>query len=1127
MPTLGNAGNILEEVKRSKHFKRFQNIPVTHQKVHVQGLRGSQLSFYLSAIQQEEPGIHLVVLDDQEEAAYFYNDIQNLLGEHKALYFPASSRAPYQFSEHTQNANVIHRAEVLTEFNENKKRIVVTYPEALAEKVLTQKALQNTCQPIKVGDELDMEFLIEVLFDYDFSREQFVTAPGQFAVRGGLIDVWSFSNDRPYRIEFFGDDIESIRSFDPADQLSVNRFNKITITPNVQDRLKEEQQISLVEFLNKQATFWIKNVELLTGRIHKNFLKAESAWEQIKDNTVQLPPEKYYLTEPELIDQIQDNSIVEFGSKFVFKAEEVIKMESHAQPSFNKNFELLINHFKDLIAQGFSINIFSDKAKQLDRIQSILNDLEINGATIGEDVKFNPVYTSIHEGFRDDGLKAAFYSDHQIFDRYHRFKLKDSFKQSKQALTIQELTGLQKGDYVTHIDHGIGVFDGLEILEVGDKKQEAIRLLYKDKDVLYVSIQSLHRVSKYAGKEGKVPKVNKLGTNTWKNKKAATKKQVKDIAYDLIQLYAKRKSSKGFAFSPDHHYQNELEASFIFEDTPDQEKATVDVKKGMEREFPMDRLICGDVGFGKTEIAIRAAFKSAVDGKQVAVLVPTTILAFQHFKTFKERLENFPITVDYINRFRSTKEQKATLEKLADGKVDIIIGTHRLVGKDIKYKDLGLLIIDEEQKFGVAVKDKLKTIKANLDTLTLTATPIPRTLQFSLLGARDLSVINTPPPNRYPVETTVIGFSEETMRDAIVYELSRGGQVFFIHNRVQNIKEVAGVLQRLVPDAKIAVGHGQMDGKKLESTMMDFMNGDFDILVATTIIESGLDIPNANTIIINSAQNFGLSDLHQMRGRVGRTNKKAFCYLVAPPLASLTPEARKRLRALEEFSDLGSGFNIAMRDLDIRGAGDLLGAEQSGFISDLGYETYQKILDEAIQELKEGEFRELYEEELKEENRVFVKDCQIDTDFEILIPSHYVNAVDERLKLYKRLNEVKDETELKTFADELKDRFGDLPTPVEELINTMRLKWLAQKIGFERLYMKNGILRGYFISNPDSDYYQSAKFGRILKYLQHYSDRCKMKEIKSKLAMTFKSVRNIQDAKERLQHLGATITLEE
>jgi transcription-repair coupling factor (superfamily II helicase) len=1065
-------------------------------------------------------------MDDQEDAAYLYNDIQSLLGEHKALYFPASARAPYQFSEQTQNANIIQRAEVLTEINASKKRVIVTYPEALAEKVITQKALQNTCQNISIGDSLDMDFLIEVLFEYEFHREQFVTEPGQFAVRGGIIDVWSFSNDRPYRIEFFGDEIDSIRSFDPADQISVNRFNKITLTPNVQERLKDEQQISLIEYLSNQATFWVKNVELLFGRVEKNYDKAQIAWDKIKAQTVQLPPEKYYLNVVELQAQIEATSVVEFGSKFVFKADEVIRLESQAQPSFNKNFELLIEHLHKLQKDNYTTYILSDKPKQLERIQSILNDFEIEGKQIGKDIQFQPVLSAIHEGFKDDELKIALYTDHQIFDRYHRFKLKDSFKRSKQALTIQELTGLQKGDYVTHIDHGIGVFDGLEILEVGDKKQEAIRLLYKDKDVLYVSIQSLHRVAKYSGKEGKIPKVNKLGTNTWKNKKAATKSKVKEIAYDLIQLYAKRKSSAGFAFSKDHHFQNELEASFVFEDTPDQEKATIDVKKGMERPFPMDRLICGDVGFGKTEIAIRAAFKAAVDGKQVAVLVPTTILAFQHFKTFKERLEAFPITVDYINRFRSTKQQKETLQKLEEGKVDIIIGTHRLVGKDIKYKDLGLLIIDEEQKFGVAVKDKLKTIKANLDTLTLTATPIPRTLQFSLLGARDLSVINTPPPNRYPVETTVIGFSEETIRDAITYELSRGGQVFFIHNRVQNIKEVAGALQRLVPNAKIAIGHGQMDGKKLEGIMMDFMNGDYDILIATTIIESGLDIPNANTIIINSAQNFGLSDLHQMRGRVGRTNKKAFCYLVAPPLSSLTPEARKRLRALEEFSELGSGFNIAMRDLDIRGAGDLLGAEQSGFISDLGYETYQKVLDEAIQELKEGEFRELYEEELQEETRVFVKDCQIDTDFEILIPSTFVNAVDERLKLYKRLNEIENETALEVFTNELIDRFGQLPTPVEELINTMRLKWLAQKIGFERLYMKNGILRGYFISNPESDYYQSAKFGRILKYMQTYSDRCKMKEIKSKLAMTFKDVRNIQSAKEKLQHLAATISLE-
>ncbi len=757
------------------------------------------------------------------------------------------------------------------------------------------------------------------------------------------------------------------------------------------------------------------------------------------------------------------------------------------------------------------------------RIQSIIEDHKDPNNPINTPVSFVPQYFTLHEGFIDKDTKTICYTDHQIFDRYHRFRVKDSLKKSNQSLTVKELTGLKKGDFVTHIDYGIGVFDGLEIIEQGGKKSESIRLIYKDKDVLYVGIQSLHRIAKYSGKEGKEPTLNKLGTSSWKTKKASTKKRVKKIAYDLIQLYAKRKATQGFSFSKDSYLQTELEASFLFEDTPDQETATIAVKKDLEKSFPMDRLVCGDVGFGKTEIAIRAAFKAATDGKQVAILVPTTILAFQHYQTFSKRLKDFPVKVDYINRFRSTKDQKQTLKKLEEGKIDIIIGTHRLAAKDVNYNDLGLLIIDEEQKFGVSVKDKLKTLKTNLDTLTLTATPIPRTLQFSLLGARDLSIINTPPPNRYPIETSSIGFNEEAIRDAVSYELARGGQVYFIHNRVENIKEVAGTLQRLVPHAKIGVGHGQMEGKKLESIMMDFMNGDFDVLVATTIIESGLDITNANTIIINQAQNFGLSDLHQMRGRVGRSNKKAFCFLITPPTSSLTPEARKRLRALEEFSDLGSGFNIAMRDLDIRGAGNLLGGEQSGFISDIGYETYQKILDETIQELKEGEFKELYAEELKEENRVFVKDCIIETDMEILIPTNYVNAVDERLRLYKKLNDIQKEEELQIFITNLEDRFGNVPHQTEELISTMRLKWLAQKIGLERLYMKNRILRGYFISNPESNYFQSEKFGKILSFVQNNPKTCKIKETKGKLTITFNQITSIEEAFETLNQLNANI----
>ena len=803
------------------------------------------------------------------------------------------------------------------------------------------------------------------------------------------------------------------------------------------------------------------------------------------------------------------------------KADATIKLNVSSQGNFNKNFKLLIDDLHQMQQQGYGLNILSENPKQIARIESIFKDFEENGERTAADIEFYPHYIGLHGGFVDHDTKQLVYTDHQIFDRYHRYRLKDNFRKSKQAITLKELTGLTKGDYVTHIDYGVGVFDGLETIDAGGKMQEAIRLRYKDGDVLYVNIQSLHRISKYSGKDSSVPKVNKLGTSTWKNKKEATKKKVKELAYDLIQLYAKRKAAKGFAFAPDSYLQTELEASFLYEDTPDQEKATIAVKEDMEKPFPMDRLVCGDVGFGKTEVAIRAAFKAAVNGKQTAILVPTTILAFQHYQTFKERLADFPVRVDYINRFRSPKQIKATLTDLEAGKIDIIIGTHRLVGKDLKYKDLGLLIIDEEQKFGVSVKDKLKTLKANIDTLTLTATPIPRTLQFSLLGSRDLSVINTPPPNRYPVETSITGFSEEVIRDAISYELSRGGQVYFIHNRVENIKEVAGTIQRLLPNAKVGVGHGQMAGEKLEEIMMDFMNGDFDVLVATTIIESGLDIPNANTIIINQAQNFGLSDLHQMRGRVGRSNKKAFCYLLAPPVSVQTEEARKRLKALVEFSDLGSGFNIAMRDLDIRGAGDLLGAEQSGFMAEIGYETYQKILDEAIQELKESDFKELYKEELQDEHRQFVRDCQIETDEEILIPTTYVNSVDERLSLYKELDDLSTEEELQAFGNRLLDRFGPLPREVKELFHALRLRWLALEIGFEKIRLKNGVLRAYFVSDPQSDYYQTEKFTSILRYVQSHQQQCSMKEVKDKLTLAFKRVTDLAEAKDRLEELLA------
>lgn len=1114
-----NVVDVLTTIEQSSVFAKLTKSLTQKNIAHFLGLKASATQYYLAALQKNNPQLHLVILSNLEEATYFYNDIQNIIGDTKALLFPSGARSPYAPLEDVQNANLIQRAEVLTFIQKNKNKIVVTYPEALAEKVVSNQTLEQNTFSITRGESCSMDFLIDILFTYNFERVQFVTEPGQFAVRGGLIDVWSFSNDFPSRIDFFGDEVDAIKVFDPADQISIKTLNQLTLTPDVKNKFLNEQHIHLLDFIQSDAYVWVRDFSATLEGIDRYFVKAEEAYAKIQNNTVQSSPHYLYAQSQEILQSLQRKKIIEFGSSFYFKAEEIIEWNITPQTSFNKNFEFLIQNLIDYQKRNYTIHLLSDKPKQLDRIQEILHDFTVNGDNIGKDIEFIANHLTIHEGFVDNDLKMVVYTDHQIFDRYHRYRVKDSYKKSKQALTIQEITGLQKGDFVTHIDHGIGVFDGLEMMDVGGKLQEAVRLIYKGNDVLYVSIQSLHRIAKYSGKEGKEPVLNKLGTNVWKNKKAATKKKVKELAFDLIQLYAKRKANEGFAFSSEHPYQTEMEASFIFEDTPDQEKSTAAVKKDMENPFPMDRLVCGDVGFGKTEIAIRAAFKAALDNKQTAVLVPTTILAFQHYRTFSERLKNFPVTVDYISRFRSAKEIKNTLQRLAEGKVDIIIGTHRLVGKDIVYKDLGLLIIDEEQKFGVSVKDKLKTLKENLDTLTLTATPIPRTLQFSLLGARDLSVINTPPPNRYPVETIVTTFNQETIRDAVVYELSRGGQVYVIHNRVQNIHEVAGMIQALVPMAKIGVGHGQMDGKKLEDTMMAFVEGDFDVLVATTIIESGLDIPNANTIIINNANNFGLSDLHQMRGRVGRSNKKAFCYLLSPPLSTLTDDARKRLRALEEFSDLGSGFNIAMRDLDIRGAGDLLGGEQSGFISDLGYETYQKILNEAIEELKENEFKDLYEEEIKDENRTYVKDCVIDTDLEVLIPTTYVNAVDERLKLYKRLNDVQNEDELQVFKAELLDRFGALPPQVEELLDTMRLKWVALWIGLERIVLKNNLLRVYFISDPQHSYYQSVKFSKVLQFVQINSHLCKMKEEKDKLTLSFPKISTIHAAIEMLQKI--------
>ncbi len=1084
-------------------------------RMHLKGLVGSSFSFVVSEVFQTSEKPFLIICNDKEEAAYYLNDLEQLLDTKNVLFYPGSYRRPYQIEE-TDNANVLLRAEVLNRINSRRKpAIIVTYPEALFEQVVTRKELERNTLKISVGNDLSIDFVNEVLFEYRFKRVDFVTEPGEFSVRGGIVDVFSFSNDNPYRIEFFGNEVESIRTFDVETQLSTEQIKKINIIPNVENKFLDEKRESFLQYIDSKTVVFLNNADLLFSKLDSLFQKAEEAFQLLSKDLKHASPEELFCNATLFKKQILEFGLVEFGSTSVFSRENSIVFNTAPQPAFNKNFELLINNLNDNHDKGYSNYIACVSEQQANRLEAIFKDVE-------DQVHYKTFVLSIHQGFIDHDTKIACYTDHQIFERYHKFSIKNGYSK-KQAITLKELTNLEIGDYVTHIDHGIGKFGGLQKIDVEGKKQEAIKLIYGERDILYLSIHSLHKITKYNGKDGTAPKVYKLGSKAWKALKQKTKSRVKEIAFNLIQLYAKRKLEKGFQYNPDSYLQTELEASFLYEDTPDQSTATADVKADMESEQPMDRLVCGDVGFGKTEVAIRAAFKAVDNGKQVAILVPTTILAYQHYRTFSERLKDFPVTVNYLNRFRSAKQKKEILESLEKGSLDIIIGTHQLVNKTVKFKDLGLLIVDEEQKFGVGVKDKLKTIKENVDVLTLTATPIPRTLQFSLMAARDLSVINTPPPNRYPIESQVIRFNEDVIRDAISYEIQRGGQVFFVHNRIENIKEVAGMIQRLVPDAKIGIGHGQLDGKKLEQLMLGFMSGDFDVLVSTTIIESGLDVPNANTIFINNANNFGLSDLHQMRGRVGRSNKKAFCFFITPEYSAMTPDARKRIQALEEFTDLGSGFNIAMKDLEIRGAGDLLGGEQSGFINEIGFETYQKILQEAIEELKENEFRELYHDDKKE--KTYVSDITIDTDFTLLFPDDYVNNITERLNLYTKLNELKTEDELAKFEMELVDRFGELPQEVKDLLNSVRIKWIAVKLGLERLVMKHGKLVGYFISDQKSSFYQSANFGKVLHYIQLYPMACKMKEKETRnglrLLLTFESIKSVDRALQVLKPILA------
>lgn len=1075
----------------------------------VRGSAGSSASVFAAELFLTHKKTLLFLVDDKEEALYVNSEMEDLLGKENVLYFPATHMEPYQV-EKTQNANLVLRTEVLNKINsERSAKVIVAYIGALSEKVLKKEDFKAISHQIKTGDQLDFDFVDELLNHYQFQQTDFVSEPGEFSVRGGIVDVFSYSNERPYRLTFFGNEVENIKTFDIETQLSVDKVDGFQLVSNMNFSVSGTR-VSFLEILPKESFIISKNGIVGLQKLRTFYEKSLVKYEDLNKNIAHRTPQELFISDEEFLFDYKKFRTVDFSSVGIERVNaQEVKLDQTAQPSFHKNFQLLIDDLQEKKEEGFDIWISFSTEKQKERLVSIFDEL-------GHQLAFKSFRSELHEGFVDSYHKILVYTDHQIFDRYQRYKAKNTFAKSEQ-LTLKDLMSLKVGDFIAHIDHGIGKFMGLVKVNNDGKIQECFKLTYKNGDLLYVSIHSLHKISKYNGPDGKEIVLSKLGSPAWKSLKQKTKARVKQIAFDLIKLYAERKTAKGFQYSPDSYLQNELEASFAYEDTPDQEKATFDVKKDMEDEGVMDRLICGDVGFGKTEVAIRAAFKAATDGKQVAILVPTTILAFQHYRSFKERLKDFPVNISYLNRFRTAKQKSETLQGLKDGKMDIVIGTHQLASDKVKFKDLGLLIIDEEHKFGVSVKDKLKTMKTNVDTLTLTATPIPRTLQFSLMAARDLSVIKTPPPNRQPVDTNIIGFSEEVIRDAVSYELQRDGQVYFINNRIENLKDIAGLIQRLVPDARVITAHGQMEGKQMEQNVLDFMDGKYDVLVATTIIESGVDVPNANTIFINDAQRFGMADLHQMRGRVGRSNRKAFCYLITPPFDMMTSDARKRLEAIEQFSDLGSGFQIAMKDLEIRGAGDLLGGEQSGFINEMGFETYQKMMQEALEELKDDEnFENLFENE-EDRNKLFksVKEVNIDTDLELMLPDFYVSSTEERLSLYQKLAEIDNEKDLQKFESELKDRFGDLPSEAVNLLKSVALKWLAAEIGFEKIVMKNGIFLGYFPSNPQDKFYQTDKFRQIISYLTQNPAQAQLKEKAGKdgnnLMMRKDKVKNVDE----------------
>ena len=1084
------------------------------------GLNASSASLYFSVCTSSVKQPFLFILNDLEEAGYFYHDLIQILGNDKVLFFPSSFRRAIKFGQ-KDAANEILRTEVLSRLQKGEENLtIVTYPDALAEKVVSQKELNEKTLKLHVGEQVDSTFIVEVLRSYGFEYVDYVYEPGQFAVRGSIIDIFSYSSELPYRIDFFGSEVDSIRTFEVESQLSREKKDNIVIVPDL--ATTGLMISSFLDFIDKNTLIAMKDFLWLRERVqvvYDEALSPQALIAQQEEENGGAKLEGKLINGAELTTKVLDFMRIEFGNKPTGTVDATLQFDITAQPIFHKNFDLVASSFKEFIAKKYTLYICSDSVKQTNRIRDIFADRKDN-------IAFTPVEHTLHGGFADNNLKICIFTDHQIFDRFHKYNLKsDKARSGKVALSLKELNQFKPGDYVVHTDHGVGKFSGLVRIPNGDTTQEVMKLIYQNEDVVFVSIHSLHKVSKYKGKEGEAPRLNKLGTGAWEKLKERTKTKIKDIARDLIKLYSQRREEKGFSYSPDSFMQRELEASFIYEDTPDQSKATADVKADMESERPMDRLVCGDVGFGKTEVAIRAAFKAVADNKQVAVLVPTTVLAYQHYQTFKERLKDLPCRVDYLSRARTAAQTKAVLKGLKDGEINVVIGTHRILGKDVQFKDLGLLIIDEEQKFGVSVKEKLRHLKVNVDTLTMTATPIPRTLQFSLMGARDLSVISTPPPNRYPIQTELQTFDEQSITDAINFEMSRNGQVFFINNRIANLPELKAMIERNIPDCRVAIGHGQLEPNKLEQVVLDFANYDYDVLLATTIIESGIDIPNANTIIINQAQNFGLSDLHQMRGRVGRSNKKAFCYLLAPPLSSLTPEGKRRLQAIENFSDLGSGIHIAMQDLDIRGAGNMLGAEQSGFIADLGYETYQKILSEAVRELKTNEFAELYAEELKGEGEIsgenFVEECLIESDLELLLPANYVTGSSERMLLYRELDNLSLDKEVFDFKARLEDRFGTVPKETEELLRIVPLKRIAARLGAEKIFLKGGKMTLFFVNNPQSPFYQSEMFSKVISYMMKYTRRCNLREANGRRSMVINDIPNVETAVEILREMVA------